>query len=243
MDRIERGALLKKLRESKNEKQSDIAKIIGVTQQAYQRYENGTSEPNADGLITLANHFNVTVDYLLGRAEKNDPLSMLNISAGEKDAMAKYVLLPESTRQIIIDVMIQLAEAAKGKEKPPVFIFRRFATNKASAGTGYNLDNEDDWQELEVIDTPEARAADFAVEVDGRSMEPTFYDGDIVYVVMSPDVPVGKVGLFRQNGNGYIKEAGEDFLRSVNRDFPDIYPKDGEIDVIGMVIGKAKLPE
>lgn len=234
---------IKTARENKGLTQQECADIFGVKIRAWQTYEQGVSEPKYELLCKIADTFGVTVDYLLCRAEQTDPLSMLNISAGEKDAMAKYVLLPESTRQIIIDVMIQLAEAAKGKEKPPVFIFRRFATSKASAGAGYNLDNEDDWQELEVIDTPEARAADFAVEVDGRSMEPTFYDGDIVYVVMSPDVPVGKVGLFRQNGNGYIKEAGEDFLRSVNRDFPDIYPKDGEIDVIGMVIGKAKLPE
>lgn len=237
------GNILKELRNKKGLTINKSAEIFGIAPRTYSSYESEEREPNILMLNKIADYYNVTVDYLLGRAEKNDPLSMLNISAGEKDAMAKYVLLPESTRQIIIDVMIQLAEAAKGKEKPPVFIFRRFATSKASAGAGYNLDNEDDWQELEVIDTPEARAADFAVEVDGRSMEPTFNDGDIVYVVMSPDVPVGKVGLFRQNGNGYIKEAGEDFLRSVNRDFPDIYPKDGEIDVIGMVIGKAKLPE
>lgn len=243
MNRIERGAILKKLRESNNEKQSDIAKILGVTQQAYQRYENGSSEPNADGLIELASHFHVTVDYLLGRETKTDPFATFDISTSERDVMSKYAELPEATRQLIIDVMIQLADAAKGKEKPPVLIFRRFATNKASAGSGYNLDNEDEWQELEVIDTDEARAADFAVEVDGRSMEPVYNDGDIVYVVQANEIPVGKVGLFCQNGNGYIKKAGEDCLISVNPDFPNIYSENGEIEAVGLVIGKAKLPK
>ena len=245
MDRSERGAILKKLRESKNERQSEIAKIVGVTQQAYQRYENGTSEPNADGLIVLANHFNVTVDYLLGRESEKNPIAMLDLAIGEKEALDLYCKLPENIRQIIMDTMIQLGEAAKRgmAGEPKIIVFKRFSVHKVSAGCGYDLEDADNWEDLEVVDTPEAQKADFAVEIDGRSMEPTYQNGDIVYVVSDTDVPVGKIGLFIQNNKGYIKEKGEDRLISHNDEYPDIYPEDGEIICVGRVIGTAELPQ
>lgn len=245
MDRSERGAILKRLRESKNERQSEIAKIVGVTQQAYQRYENGTSEPNADGLIVLANHFNVTVDYLLGRETEKNPIAMLNLAIGEKEALDLYCKLPENIRQIIMDTMIQLGEAAKRgmAGEPKIIVFKRFSVHKVSAGCGYDLEDADNWEDLEVVDTPEAQKADFAVEIDGRSMEPTYQNGDIVYVVSDTDVPVGKIGLFIQNNKGYIKEKGEDRLISHNDEYPDIYPEDGEIICVGRVIGTAELPQ
>lgn len=245
MDRSERGAILKKLRESKNERQSEIAKIVGVTQQAYQRYENGTSEPNADGLIVLANHFNVTVDYLLGRESEKNPIAMLNLAIGEKEALDLYCKLPENIRQIIMDTIIQLGEAAKRgmAGEPKIIVFKRFSVHKVSAGCGYDLEDADNWEDLEVVDTPEAQKADFAVEIDGRSMEPTYQNGDIVYVVSDTDVPVGKIGLFIQNNKGYIKEKGNDRLISHNDEYPDIYPEDGEIICVGRVIGTAELPQ
>ena len=245
MDRSERGAILKRLRESKNERQSEIAKIVGVTQQAYQRYENGTSEPNADGLIVLANHFNVTVDYLLGRESEKNPIAMLNLAIGEKEALDLYCKLPENIRQIIMDTMIRLGEAAKRgmAGEPKIIVFKRFSVHKVSAGCGYDLEDADNWEDLEVVDTPEAQKADFAVEIDGRSMEPTYLDGDTVYVVSDTDVPVGKIGLFIQNNKGYIKEKGEDRLISHNDEYPDIYPEDGEIICVGRVIGTAELPQ
>lgn len=65
--RAKRGQILKELRIKKGLKQSDIADLLKITQQAYQRYEYGTSEPNADGFTILANFYGVTVDYLLDR--------------------------------------------------------------------------------------------------------------------------------------------------------------------------------
>ena len=60
---------LKKLREKKGEKQSDLANIIGMSRQAYQRYEDGSREPDFETLKKLADHFNVSVDYLIGNTE------------------------------------------------------------------------------------------------------------------------------------------------------------------------------
>ena len=57
---------LKQLRIEKNLLQSDIAKIIGVSDRAVGFYETGRRDMNTETLSVLANFFNVTIDYLLG---------------------------------------------------------------------------------------------------------------------------------------------------------------------------------
>ena len=58
---------LKELRESKGLTQKEVAEIIGYSEVSYARYENGKREPDISTLCKLANYFNVTVDYLIGR--------------------------------------------------------------------------------------------------------------------------------------------------------------------------------
>lgn len=65
---------LKELRNKKKLSQSVIARQFGITQQAYANYERGARQPDFDTLNKLADYFNVSVDYLLGREEKTAPL-------------------------------------------------------------------------------------------------------------------------------------------------------------------------
>ncbi len=48
--------------------QTEVADYLHISQPSYIRYENGTAEPSLDNLVKLADLFDVTVDYLLGRA-------------------------------------------------------------------------------------------------------------------------------------------------------------------------------
>lgn len=58
---------LRELRKQNNLTQSDMAAILGISRQAYSNYELGTREADHITLIKLADYFNVTTDYLLGR--------------------------------------------------------------------------------------------------------------------------------------------------------------------------------
>lgn len=62
---------LVELRKEKKYSQSDIARMLGISRQAYSNYELGNREPDYNTLVKLAEFFNVSVDYLLGR-ETND---------------------------------------------------------------------------------------------------------------------------------------------------------------------------
>lgn len=61
---------LKELRLKKKLSQSDIANLLEVTQQAYANYERGAREADYKTLMILADFFDVSIDYLLGREVK-----------------------------------------------------------------------------------------------------------------------------------------------------------------------------
>ena len=57
---------LKEIREDRDYKQSDIAKVLGTTQQQYSKYELGIQLISIERLVKLAKFYNTSVDYLIG---------------------------------------------------------------------------------------------------------------------------------------------------------------------------------
>lgn len=58
---------LRDLREDMDLQQSDIARLLKTTQPQYSRYETGERELPIRHLVTLADFYNVSADYILGR--------------------------------------------------------------------------------------------------------------------------------------------------------------------------------
>jgi len=58
--------------------QNVIAKAVNVSRARYSHYENARSEPDTETLEKLADYFNVTTDYLLGRTEEISPIDNSN---------------------------------------------------------------------------------------------------------------------------------------------------------------------
>ena len=64
---------LRRFRREKKLTQSDVAKALGIHQQAYQRYEVGKVLPIITLLIKMAEVYNVSIDYLVGRTSEKIP--------------------------------------------------------------------------------------------------------------------------------------------------------------------------
>ncbi len=62
---------LKKIRLKMDLKQTEVAAAAGLSLRTYQRYEYGQRQPTADVLVALANFYDVSIDYLVGRT--NNP--------------------------------------------------------------------------------------------------------------------------------------------------------------------------
>lgn len=64
-------ARLKEIRKKRGKTQAETAEYIGFKSlRGYQLYEEGKNEPGLERLIALADFFDVTTDYLLGRTDK-----------------------------------------------------------------------------------------------------------------------------------------------------------------------------
>lgn len=68
----ENNLRLKQLRKERKLTQTDVANVLGITYQAYAHYEKGRHQPDPQSLKKLADFFDVSVDYLLGRSEIDD---------------------------------------------------------------------------------------------------------------------------------------------------------------------------
>lgn len=63
---------IKNLRINNNKKPEDLAKMLCISLQAYYKYEKEVNEPNIQNLCKLADLYNVSLDYLVGREFKDD---------------------------------------------------------------------------------------------------------------------------------------------------------------------------
>lgn len=61
---------LRSLRKENDLIQADVAKAVGISLKSYCRYESGEREPDASTLVRMADFYDVTADYLLGRSDE-----------------------------------------------------------------------------------------------------------------------------------------------------------------------------
>ena len=60
---------LKELRKNRKISQIKLSMDLSLSQNSISRYENGEREADYDTLVAIADYFNVSVDYLLGRTD------------------------------------------------------------------------------------------------------------------------------------------------------------------------------
>lgn len=100
---------LQELRMKKGCSQADVARFLNVTQQAYSRYERGDHELGYTAIIKLADFFQVSIDYLLGRSDNLGAVSIQSgapeITPEEKELVQLYRSLSPQFRKMAIDML------------------------------------------------------------------------------------------------------------------------------------------
>lgn len=103
---------IKELRIEKGMSQTKLAELVGAKQADIHRWENNKRGITAESLIKLANVFEVSIDFILGRS---DELGLVTIKSEltrpEKDLLAIYSKLPEIDRVQLIGFAQGLALA------------------------------------------------------------------------------------------------------------------------------------
>lgn len=103
-----------------------------------------------------------------------------------------------------------------------------------SAGTGQPA-GSDYPEELELTKRP-PRGTSYVAPVRGNSMEPTFHDGDKLFIRTCTEIEPGQVGVFFMDGQQWVKELGDGVLLSHNPDYAPIPMRDN-IQCQGLVLG------
>lgn len=74
-----KGNRIKLLREEKKIRQDELAKILSISPSAVGMYERDEREPNDEITLRLAEYFNVSTDYLLGKSDVRNPEELKNV--------------------------------------------------------------------------------------------------------------------------------------------------------------------
>ncbi len=235
--------ILDKLMTEKDVSAYKISKATGISDRLIGYWRKGEKLPGAENLLAIANYFSVSTDYLLTGQEKSS--TTIDLNADEQELLEYFSKLSDKSKGKIIERAAVLAEletttepVAEEEPEEQETIFIEFSTLGVSAGTGEPLidDSYPDFIEVKKNDLTES--TNFAVKISGNSMMPRFKDGDVVLVKSQPDVNVGEIGIFIIDGNGYIKERGDNRLISINPEYDDIYfEEQQDIRCKGLVIG------
>ena len=92
------------LRKEQKMTQSDLAKLLGKQRSTVSGYETDGKEPDFDTLCTLADHFEVSVDYLLGRDDERRHADVVfrNDNANFK---RHYDALPADLKPVVTEIL------------------------------------------------------------------------------------------------------------------------------------------
>ena len=241
------GDILKELRLKRQLTSEQLCERLGIKGGSYRNYERNDRKPDYDTLVKLADFYGVSTDYILGRPNAKapkDPFDEIEtVDEMKKDLIKERLNLDEKSRKSFLSVLRKIVLKEEARNKPVIekakYLLRHLSCHKVSAGTGFNFNDDDDWQEAEVYEVPEVHTADFAVEVDGDSMEPVYCDGDILLIKSTPVIDRGDVGVFTLNSCGYVKELGKNQLISYNEKYKPInFSADDDMTCWGKVLGK-----
>lgn len=100
------GFRLKELREERGVSMMTLAKAIGVSDTAVCKWENQDSEPKLSYIIKLADYFNCTADYLIGRSDDfGGYIEQTQLNEEETVILKKFRSLSPQTRVIAAEIM------------------------------------------------------------------------------------------------------------------------------------------
>lgn len=226
------GLRLKEARLAKNLKQEELAELIGAkSPSAVSTWEVGKAKPDCVTLLRICEVLHISPNQLLGfNVNVDTPTS------NEWAILHKYRDIDEIGKDAVTAVLD--AEYRRVvKPKKARLLKLDFYNYPASAGTGNFLETETP-DEIVVNECAEAEAADYVIPISGDSMEPTYHDGDKVYVEKCDSVDIGEIGIFIVNGDAYIKELGNKCLISHNEAYkPKKLSSDDSVYCCGRVLG------
>ena len=226
------GERIRRFRLARGFSQEELASLTGVSRNTVAGWETGHSRPDLGTVPRLCSALKVSVARFFGVEKQR--------SAREREVIDLFFALDPGDQDIILWQMEAIRQRrAEQKPAPAPAVVSLFRNDLGvAAGFGPALDTAAGC-EVHVIKDRLTEQADEIITVSGRSMEPGFYDGDMVLVRHTDSVLPGEIGVFLVDNEGFIKQYQADGLHSLNPDYPVIRPDSWhDFRCIGKVLGK-----
>ena len=229
------GQRVKYYREKLGMEQMALAEMLGVKSNAISNWEHGRTRPDLNQIPKICKALGIGFYELFGI---DDPLR--TFTAKERAIIADYRYLNDQNKSVFNAVLDTLTERQRAEECPPITKLIKFQKQLA-AGFDVSADFDDEGEDIYLYSSEEVDSADCVFTVSGNSMEPEYYDGDLVLVCRYPGcgkLKPGDVGAFMIGNETYIKEYQKDGLHSYNADYDTMhFNSDEHVILIGKVMG------
>ena len=173
----------KQLRTERRLSQQNLADQLGFSKSSVNMYERGEREPGLESMETIADYFNVDLDYLMGRSDipnRNDWLKSINKSVVVEPSQPQMKfdnIIPISTKRFPLLGDIACGKPIMANEEKELYV---------EAGTNIH--------------------ADFCLKAKGDSMiGARIYDGDIVFIRKQEMVDDGEIAAVAVDDGVSIK--------------------------------------
>lgn len=228
---------------------NEFADKLGIPSTTLRNYETDAREPGHTFLKQISEMFNVSVDYLLCLTDEKEVLKSFRLKSSEYDHIKKYRALDVHGKDMVDTVLekehsrcaeTRLIQMPIIEKQPDTTIQRLRLQYYASVSAGPGEFLLDDTYSL-IASIPlnnESRKADFLVAVDGDSMEPQYYNDDILMIQQKENINIGEIGIFIMDEHAYLKQLGDGCLISLNQSYDPIPVRPDGVKCIGRVIGK-----
>ena len=199
-------------------------------------WEAGRSRPDINIIPALCDLLDISISAFFGVPSRPGELT-----AHEQRHMNSYRLLDASNQELIDAMMITMQDQAERELRRRCERgFERTFKNAqlTAAGTGNPLEDSRHGHYVYVRSDRNACRADEIITVTGNSMEPTFHDGDDLFIEHTESIEPGEIGIFIANGDGFVKEYQPDGLHSHNPEYPVLRFSEGDdVRCVGRVLG------
>lgn len=191
---------------------AELAAELGVTPSSISNYENGLSSPKEEILLRLFDALQTEPNYLYRDAFRSEGFVCTD---SERKLIEKCRALSPLGRQTVhsvVSALCSLREEAEQELAPSEA--RRIPLYCSPAAAGYAAPVLGEDFDYLTADGDVPPGAEFAVRIQGDSMEPYIHDGGVVYVNHDPLVS-GDVGIFCVDGDMLCKQYHRDALGTV----------------------------
>ena len=242
-----------KLRQARGWTKKEFSAKIGKTQQTVGKWENGSNAPTFKDLVKLVGLFGVTSDYLLGLSDSPSKYAYPPINDNKQEQVEEmFKELDEGNQDATVDfIENRLDNQHISKEIKENDHRKQIVKQDQRPTKRVSIYAKVDAQGFEVSEVPvdcldypvPIPVHDIAFKVVGDSLEPSFFDDEVIFVIKDSILRTGDISIVQLNSRYYVmkviqnRENGDILLNSLNsNEAPITLSEKDDFSIFGKIV-------